>query len=108
MTAFEARASQVGQIGKGVPHAAPPYRLSWAKVGYGAFSPIRWSPELGQVSADKGHSRGRNRAAWGRRLAAILQAHSMIWSARATSPGGIVRPSALAVFRLTMNANLAA
>ena len=36
MTAFAARALQVGQIGTRVPHSAPTYRLSWAKVGYGA------------------------------------------------------------------------
>ena len=40
MTAFEARASQVGQIGDRGPHSAPTYRLNWAKAGYGATAAI--------------------------------------------------------------------
>jgi hypothetical protein len=47
--------------------------------------------------------RGAETAAAGVEL--LWSGHSMIWSARASSDGGIVRPRALAVLRLMINSN---
>jgi hypothetical protein len=52
---------------------------------------------------EHGRERGAEAAAAG--VEFLWSGHSMIWSARASSDGGIARPRALAVLRLMTNSN---
>ena len=76
-----------------VPDAGP-------GVEPGAECPERWV--IGRRRAP-GEADSRTRRSWPRRSSTVF--YSMTWSARPSTDGGIVRPSALAVFRLMTSSN---
>jgi hypothetical protein len=66
-------------------------------------SPLTQSYLRRVVAHEHGGERGAETAAT--RVKFLRSGHSMIWSARASSDGGIVRPSAFAVLRLITRSN---
>ena len=72
-------------------------------LDYLGAAPVRGSRQGGGAEIDAGGGARRSRAG-GRRRASC--AYSITWSARVSSVGGSVRPSALAVLRLTTKMEL--
>src|SRR5262249_23232486 len=105
-----------------IPHVGDPHEfkseiraLLMPELGHALFEskPDRRSSWLGTERTDTEHLLWllRARREWPRRRAAeqrdeLAALHSITSSAMASKPGGMVRPSALAVLRLITNSNL--
>jgi len=103
----ERRASVAGSVGRelNVPALVCHAGDDQSEARPPGVEPVVYQPQLRRVAGhEHGGQGGPQAAATG--VEFLWSGHSMIWSARCSSDGGIVRPIALAVLRLMTSSNL--